>query len=153
MRIRNQKDFWAGVMFFIAGAAFLIGALDHDFGTSRRMGPAYLPAILGGLLALLGLIIACNGVAPRKQADGLEPMRFGPMGWILGSVVLFAIVLKPLGLLLTIVLVVGSSMRGASEFRWKEAAVVSAVMLALAWGVFIRGLELPIPMLPWFLER
>ena len=56
--IKSPKDFWAGLMFIGVGAFFLIWALTHyQMGTAVRMGPAYFPAMLGGLLAFLGVLV------------------------------------------------------------------------------------------------
>jgi hypothetical protein len=57
MKITNGKDFWAGVMFVAFGLAFVWWARDYAMGTSVRMGPAYFPTVLGGLLAVLGGVV------------------------------------------------------------------------------------------------
>lgn len=64
MKIRNPKDFWSGVMFLATGVFFAAWAVTHyQMGTAVRMGPAYFPAVLGGLLAVLGLIILLGSLA------------------------------------------------------------------------------------------
>ena len=57
MRIRNGKDFWAGLMFAGFGLAFMLTALGYRMGAAVRMGPGYFPVVLGGLLAVLGAAI------------------------------------------------------------------------------------------------
>jgi hypothetical protein len=57
MHIKNGKDFWAGLMFAGSGLAFVLGSQNYPMGSAVRMGPAYFPTMLGGLLALLGAII------------------------------------------------------------------------------------------------
>ena len=57
MKITNGKDFWAGLMFVAFGLAFVWKAQDYAMGTSVRMGPAYFPTMLGGLLAILGAVV------------------------------------------------------------------------------------------------
>ena len=73
MQIKNPKDFWAGVMFMGFGLAFVIIAAGtpefvnrmfgeklipgYQIGSAVRMGPAYFPIVLGGLLAALGAVI------------------------------------------------------------------------------------------------
>jgi len=53
-----QKDFWAGLMFIVAGIAFAWGATNYSFGQSARPGPGYFPFGLGLLLAVLGGALA-----------------------------------------------------------------------------------------------
>jgi hypothetical protein len=58
MEIKNPKDFWAGLMFIGTGLFFTFWATEfYQMGTAVRMGPAYFPAVLGGLLTVLGAII------------------------------------------------------------------------------------------------
>ena len=52
MRITSPRNFWAGLMFFAFGLFFAIWAVaNYQMGTAVRMGPAYFPAVLGGVLA------------------------------------------------------------------------------------------------------
>jgi hypothetical protein len=57
MKIRNGKDFWAGLMFAAFGLGFMMMSFNYPMGSALRMGPAYFPAVLGGLLAILGAVI------------------------------------------------------------------------------------------------
>jgi putative tricarboxylic transport membrane protein len=57
MKITNGKDFWAGMMFIAFGLAFMYVSQDYAMGTSVRMGPAYFPTVLGGMLAVLGAVV------------------------------------------------------------------------------------------------
>jgi hypothetical protein len=88
MIIRNPKDFWAGVMFVTVGLGFVIIAagspemLDklfgvklvpgYQMGSAVRMGPAYFPVLLGGLLALLGAIILLRAFASRMKGEAVR---------------------------------------------------------------------------------
>ena len=53
-KIREPKDFWAGVMFFAFGVAAIVIGTAYPVGTAARMGPGYFPRILGILLIVLG---------------------------------------------------------------------------------------------------
>jgi putative tricarboxylic transport membrane protein len=66
MKIANGKDFWAGLMFAGFGLAFMIVAQNYNMGTAVRMGPAYFPTVLGGMLAILGGFILFNGFVSRQ---------------------------------------------------------------------------------------
>ena len=57
MKITNGKDFWAGLMFIAFGLGFMIVSTNYAMGTAVRMGPAYFPTVLGGILAVLGAVI------------------------------------------------------------------------------------------------
>src|SRR5471030_354791 len=57
MHIKNGKDFWAGLMFVGAGLSFMLVSQNYPMGSAVRMGPAYFPTVLGGLLAILGAVV------------------------------------------------------------------------------------------------
>lgn len=64
VKIKAPKDFWAGLMFIGIGGFFVIWALVHyQMGTAVRMGPAYFPAVLGGLLVFLGALVFIESLA------------------------------------------------------------------------------------------
>lgn len=57
MLIKNGKDLWAGIMFTGTGIFFMAASRAFPMGTAVRMGPAYFPTVLGGILVVLGLVI------------------------------------------------------------------------------------------------
>jgi len=66
MKIKGPKDFWAGLMFIGSGLFFAIWAvMNYQMGSAVRMGPAYFPAVLGGLLVVLGLAIFLGSLVIR----------------------------------------------------------------------------------------
>jgi hypothetical protein len=141
----RSQDFWAGLLFIAFGAVALWIGQDYAFGTSRRMGPGYFPSLLGGLLCVLGLIIAARGAL-----RGGQPVPRGAIRpfLILVGILAFALLLQPAGLVLsTLVLIVVSS-AGGSEFKWKEVLITSAVLIVMGVVVFAWGLGLQFPVWP-----
>jgi hypothetical protein len=64
MRIKSPKDFWAGLMFISFGLFFAVWAVySYQMGSAVRMGPAYFPAVLGGMLAVLGAMVLIESFA------------------------------------------------------------------------------------------
>jgi hypothetical protein len=73
VKIKNPKDFWAGVMFVGTGAFFLVWAVaNYQMGTAVRMGPAYFPVLLGALLAVLGAIVLMGSFVIRASGPEAE---------------------------------------------------------------------------------
>ena len=157
MKIGHPKDFWGGMMFVALGAMFAIIARGfpgfmpgYTMGTPARMGPAFFPFWLGLILIALGLLIALPALRRRDAgADGkLEPFHWGPILYVLVSIVLFGILLKPIGMLLAgMLLVVGASL-GSHEFKWKEVLPLAVFLVIFSAAVFVWGLKLPIPLCP-----
>ena len=93
MRIKNPKDFWAGLMFIGTGVFFAIFAYaNYQMGTAVRMGPAYFPFLLGGLLAVLGLFVFIEGLAIEGTGEALH-LPFNIVDLVI-AVAIFAVLLE-----------------------------------------------------------
>ena len=153
MQIRHQKDFWSGIMFLVIGLAFVGFAQSYDMGTAQRMGPGYFPTVLGGVLAILGLIISI--VAQRNDEPGgeIERFHFGPLLIVLGAVALFGVLLRPAGLVAALLVLIGVSAYASHEFRLREIVPLAAFLVVLVLTVFVWGLGLVIPLWPAFVTQ
>jgi len=150
MSIRHPKDFLAGVMFVFFGASAMVLSLSLRIGTAGNMGPGYFPFALGGFLALLGLFILLRGILWAKAGQAWPVVDPKPVGIILLSVVLFSQILRPLGLLLSTAVLVLMTSKASHEFRWKEAVLNAAVLVAIVLVVFVYFLEFQLPVWPAF---
>jgi putative tricarboxylic transport membrane protein len=147
MKIKSPKDFWAGLMFLGFGLFFVIWAMTHyQMGTAVRMGPAYFPTLLGGMLAVLGLIVFAGSFA----IDGppVPPFALRPLILISLGCVLYGYLMKPLGLVGATAALVFVSAAGGHEFKLKEVLILFVVLIIFSWAVFVKGLTLPFPMWP-----
>jgi putative tricarboxylic transport membrane protein len=101
MKITNGKDFWAGLMFISFGLGFMYVSGNYPMGTAVRMGPAYFPTVLGGMLAVLGGVVFFRAFVSRMN----EPMRVFPfrvvpliVGLVLGVLALYTQATRETGL-------------------------------------------------------
>jgi hypothetical protein len=151
MRIRNQRDFWAGAMFVVLGAVFAGFSFEYEIGTAARMGPGYFPLLLGCLLLLLGLVVAWRATVPSAT-----PLELAPTGWreiflVLGAVAVCGLLLPWLGMVISVALLIFIAALASHEFSWKETVISIIVLLITSWLVFVKGLELQFPVWPTFL--
>jgi len=155
MTIKNEKDFWAGVLFMLLGIGAAIVAQENELGTLSRMGPSFFPTVLGVILAFLGAVISLRALMGSVVSkDGrIAPVHWGVLLFVLGSVALFALSLLTLGLLASIaILVVTSSLAvGKIGARWKEVGVLTIFLATLCWVVFGYGIGLQVPVWPTLL--
>lgn len=152
MKIKSPKDFWAGIMFISIGLFFVIVAqTSYQMGTAVRMGPGYFPTVLGGLLAVLGGIVLFDSFV--LTGDKVAKFHFRPLLFILASSLAFAYLLKPLGLVLASIALVFIAAFGGHEFKWKEVAILSAVLVVFSVVVFVKGLTLPFPICPAIIDN
>jgi putative tricarboxylic transport membrane protein len=150
MKVKSPRNFWAGLMFLGFGLFFAVWAVaNYQMGTAVRMGPAYFPAVLGGLLGALGLIILVQSVSLKGAP--VARFRFRPLILISVACVAYGYLMKPLGLVGATAALVFISAFGGHEFKWKEAMVLYVVLMLFSWLVFVKGLTLPFPLWPEFL--
>ena len=166
MKIKSQQDWWAGWMFIAFGLFFIVVALGtpefidkmlgtrlipgYQMGSSVRMGPAYFPVVLGGMLAALGLLVLFDSLV--EEGPKVSKFHFRPLLFVAASSLAFAYLLKPLGLVLASVALVFISAYGGHEFKWKEVAIMSVVLVIFSVLVFVKALALPFPICPDFIE-
>ena len=152
MRIKSPRDFWAGAMFAGCGAFFVAWSFaQYQMGSAVRMGPGYFPAVLGGLLFLLGA-----GVIAKSLATGgprVAPFHFRPLVLVCLSVLAYGYLMQPGGLVVATAAAVFIGALAGHEFRWKEVSVLALVLVLFSWLVFVKGLTLPFPMCPSFIEN
>jgi hypothetical protein len=153
VRIRHPKDFWSGLMFLVIGLAFAGFAQQYALGSAQRMGPGYFPTVLGGLLAILGLVIAIRGVTQHGPDGSIERFHLGPLAIILGAVALFGFLLRPAGLVAALVVLIGVSAYASHEFRMREVIPLALFLVLLVLAVFIWGLGMVIPVWPAFVTH
>jgi hypothetical protein len=145
MRIPRSKDFYAGLLFLGFGILALLVGRNYTMGSALRMGPGYFPSILGWLLSGLGVIVAVRGLLGAD--DPVERIALRPF-LVLTAILAFAIALEPLGLVVSIVLLIGISALAGHEFHWIETIVLTLVLLVLSIAVFVWGLGLQFKVWP-----
>jgi hypothetical protein len=151
MRIRHPKDFCSGVMFMLFGAAAIFFAAGYNIGSAAKMGPGYFPFALGALLAALGVTLLLRSVFWTQGSQAGPAFHLKPLVLVLSAVVLFGLLLRPLGLLVSTTLLVVVSSRASHEFRWQETLLNAAVLIVVVLVVFVYCLDFQVPVWPSFM--
>ncbi|KAI5913456.1 tripartite tricarboxylate transporter TctB family protein [Thauera sp. 2A1] len=144
--IPNWRDIGAGALFCACGSAALWLGRHLAVGDLAAMGPGFFPRAIGALLVALGAAIAVRG--GRKDASGISRFAWRPLLAVLGGLVLFAVTIRPAGLLASTLALTVVGRLARPEYGWRETAVL-ATTLALATGLLFRvALRVPVPLLP-----
>jgi hypothetical protein len=158
--VKDQKDFFGGLLFTVIGGAFAYGASTYQVGDAARMGPGYFPLLLGVILAVMGGVIIIQSLL-RGQPDGgpVGKWAFKPLLFVLGANIAFGALLVGLpsiglpgfGLVVAIfALVIIASFAGDS-FNLKEVLVLCAILSVGSYLAFIKLLALQFPVWPTFI--
>ena len=147
MKIRGQKDFWAGLMFIAFGILAIVVSHDYPMGTAFRMGPGYFPTYLGAIMIVIGAIT--TGSAYRTEGESIGRWGWRPLLWLSAAFVAFGLLIEGAGFVLALLaLIVASSLAGR-DTRPLELVVLVAVLITGSVALFIYGLELPYRLFPW----
>jgi hypothetical protein len=89
----------------------------------------------------------------RKKAEITEVAKFDfkILAIICVSVLAFAVMLRPLGLLLSIMALVLISSTAGHDHDWKTTVINAVCLTVMCWAAFVKGLKLVFPIWPAFL--
>ncbi|WP_374664144.1 tripartite tricarboxylate transporter TctB family protein [Ramlibacter sp.] len=173
MKIKSQKDFFAGLMFMIVGGGFAWGATSYTIGDGARMGPGYFPLMVGILLSIVGVAVMFQSLVVETEDGGkIGAFAWKPLGFIIGANVIFGICiggipriaipgtqiainigLPSMGLIVGIYALTFVAAKAGEEFNTKEVAILATILAVLSYVAFIWGLKLQFPVWPSFLTR
>lgn len=150
-RVRNPKDFWAGVLYIVVGVAAAWIARDYTLGTAVRMGPGYFPTVLGAILAIVGLAAMVRSFLVPGEPVGM--FAFKPLLIVIGSTLLFGAIVRAGGLAVALPVFVLLGAAASIKFRAGTAVVLAAGLTLFCILVFVKGLGIPLPILgTWFAD-
>lgn len=152
LAIRNQRAFASGALFLGFAIFFYAVALGYPAGTAARMGPGYFPRLLAIALAAIGLAVMLGAIKPTAKPEPLRPWDWKGLAWVTGSVVLFALLLFPIGLVGALFVLILVSSKASPEFTFRGALANAAVLITLCLVVFVYGLGLRLPVWPSILN-
>jgi hypothetical protein len=147
-RISNPQDFLAGLLFIVIGLATAVGASGYPLGTIRNIGPGYFPIMLGVILVLLGGGVAFKSLKGSEEQPPDEGFALRPLLMVVLAVVAFGVLVRPFGLAVAIVALIGISSLAGRDFSIVRVVLLCAGMVALSWLVFVYLLGLSMSMWP-----
>jgi putative Mn2+ efflux pump MntP len=145
----SRDNFFAGGIFIALGGYFALESLNYELGSPIRMGPGYMPLVLGSLLAALGLAIIVAGLRKPTEHTG-EPPSWRAIGLITVAIVFFGVSIRGLGFVPTVFITGLLTASASRNSKLIGAVIIAAALTLLSTLVFVIGLRLQVPMLgPW----
>ncbi len=161
MRIKSQKDFFAGLLYMVIGIAFAWGATTYNIGDGARMGPGYFPLLLGVILAVIGGIVMARAlVVETPDGDPIGRWAWKPLAFIIAANFLFGILLggwpllgiPAMGLIIAIVVLTFVAALAGDEFKFIEVLILAILLAVGSWAAFVWGLNLQFQVWPSFIS-
>ena len=153
LHLLTRKNALAGLMFIAIGTLGLWLSRHYPIGTALRMSTGYVPRLLCWILIGLGGVVLVQGLREKEAPSAPQPaalVRLWPVIVVTAALVAFAFSIEQLGLVLSILLLVGIGSLAARGIKPWEALAAAVGLIVLSWAIFILGLGLTIPVWPDF---
>ena len=144
--LKGPQDFAAGIFIICIATVGIVGSLGLNYTTSTGVGPGMMPKSTGTILVALGLVLIINSLFRRGQ--GLDRWSIRGLVFVLGSALVFAWTIRPLGLIVAGPLAVIISAFADRDTRIIEVMIFGFGMTFACIALFSWGLGLPIPIWP-----
>jgi putative tricarboxylic transport membrane protein len=146
--VRAPQDFYGGLVLVVVAASALVASAELPGQRGFAFGPGTAPRLFAALLAGLGGAVAVIGVFSEGPKIEKYAIR-GPV-LVVASILAFAGMIRPFGLVIASFLTFLLSIFGSKEMRLVESIVGAAVMTAFCVGLFTYLLNLPFQLWPRF---
>lgn len=100
------------------------------------------------MLAIIGAIAVIRSFI--AVGTPIEAFAFKGLALVIVSVLVFGIIVRAAGLVVTLPLLVFISAYASIRFRWRTTLIVAAGLTIFCVFVFVKGLGIPLPIIgPW----
>jgi uncharacterized membrane protein YhdT len=148
-KFQLKRDYYAGGLMVVLGTGAAVIGTGYKFGTLARMGPGFMPVVLGIALAFMGVLIA-GAALTSSEPDNSKFMPENPQwfGWacIVAGPVLFIVLGNYAGMVPAIFACVFVCALGDKRATYKSSAILAAGMTVFGVALFHYLLAVPFPL-------
>jgi putative tricarboxylic transport membrane protein len=148
LRVTNPQDYYGGLA--LIGLALFAYWASSDLSGMRgfSFGPGTAPRLFAGILLVLGVAVTLVGLF----VEGAHLERYAIRGPLMVTIaiLLFAALIRPVGLIISSFLVFMVASAGAKDVRWFEAVLAAVALTAFCTFLFPYALGLPFQLWPRF---
>jgi putative tricarboxylic transport membrane protein len=144
----RRSDIAAGLILLGFAGIILLQSLGLPFGSIRTPHTGFFPLVLAVLLLLLSLLLLAQAL--RQSENGTHLWQVNAEGWkrigfILGAMIGFALVLEGLGYLLSTFILMVFLLRVFEPQRWIVVITVAFSTALISYVIFASLLGIPLP--------
>jgi len=146
--ISSPQDFYGGLGLIALSVFALWASTDLQGMHGFSFGPGTAPRLFAVILLAFGAVITAMGFFVKGKPLERYAVR-GPF-WITISIIVFAVTVRPLGLIPATFASFIISGAGSPETRWVETTIAGVVMTVFSVLLFVYLLALPFQLWPRF---
>ncbi|MCC6888399.1 MAG: tripartite tricarboxylate transporter TctB family protein [Hyphomicrobiales bacterium] len=144
--VRAPQDYYGGLVLLMLAILALIASAELPGQRGFAFGPGTAPRLFAFVLGILGTAVAVVGVTTNGPPIEKYKLR-GPI-YVLVAIFLFAMIIRPFGLVFASFLTWMISICGSTEMRWIESVIAASTMTAFCVLLFVHLLNLPFQLFP-----
>ena len=144
-----NNDQLSSTVWFILGLAVCLGSLQYKLGTPASPGTGFMPFLAGMAICFFSGTGLIHSTLRRRQGEGWAPVLQG-FSWknamiILVSLLAYALLLFPLGFVITTTLFIAFLLRAIVPQRWSVVIACSILTAAASYLIFEVWLKAQLP--------
>jgi hypothetical protein len=144
--MKITDDLLVGVVFTAFGAGAAILGTGYGIGTASEMGAGYVPTAVGGIVAILGLILAARALLKPAGRATVEFPELRPLVFVIAGVVAFGLLINVAGVVVAMLAMTAIAGMADRRGSWTGLAATGVLMTAAIVLIFIYGLGMNVPL-------
>jgi putative tricarboxylic transport membrane protein len=148
LRVTNPQDFFGGMALILLALIAFVASNDLPGMRGFAFGPGTAPRLFAFALALLSLAVVVTGL--MSKGPHITPYKVRGMVFIIGSILVFAATIRPLGLVIATFATIVTCAAAAEDVKWHETVIWAIILTIFCSFLFPYGLNLPFQLWPRF---
>ena len=144
--MKITDDLLVGAIFTAFGVGAAILGSAYGIGTASEMGAGYVPTAVGGILAILGLILAGRALLKPAGRPTITFPELRPLVFVTGGVVAFGLLINVAGLIVAMLAMVAIAGMADRRGSWAGLAATGLLMTAAVALIFVYVLGMNVPL-------
>lgn len=126
--------------FILVGLATAFTAVTYEIGTFTRMGPGFVPMVLGSILILLGGLTLCRD----RQSEPQTGIALRPFIAVTTGILFWALLVEFAGFLPGSAGLVLLTSLALPHTRWHSVLILATVLSVAGYLLFVLQLGVPL---------
>ena len=148
-----NSELLTALIFLAFGAVAVFIGWGYGFGSASALGSGAMPVLAGGGLVILGVAQLLRTTAAHRAGERLlsafPRAELRPLLVILAAILAFGLLIDRVGLIPSLVALVGISWFAETGGRKREMLTVLLVVIAMIIAIFYFGLGIPFRLVSW----
>ena len=145
----RNTDQWSSLFWLLAGIGITLGSLKYGFGNLQAPGAGFITFFAGAVLSLLSVGLFFSSLRSERLRKGVgilwEGLEVGKVIYVFFLLVAYALVLKPLGFLITTFGLLCLLLRVKAAYPLLKVILISLLVTTGAYLLFQVWLKVQLP--------